>query len=243
MKTIADEDLEARYPAPFVRGERIARLGEKYIGPVTSNAATCRVLGEAQIGWFIGGVPTYDRMIELVRRIDSSQAGGRWVVVPATQCLAEVAYQLWFENLTLVSRKRPCTMWHSDQVTFCVPERLSELHDSIDGTVAGIILLDPNCIVHRGRGFGNSKYRITHDRPQLIVDFRSRLSIGNWTPPLMVMSRHKAAAVPTEAVARIYGLEALHFIEGVSLRCGAIKHNSQDHSSNKPGQLSPTLVS
>ena len=218
-------------------------MGEHYIGPAASDAATCRALGEEQLGWFIGGVPTYDRMIEFVRRVDASHEGGRWIVVPATRFLADVAYQIWFENSSLESSKTPSTMWHSDKISCCVPERLNELHDCIDDTVAGIILLDPNCIVHRGRGFGNNKYRIAHDRPQLIVDFKSELAIGRWTPPLFVMSLHKAAAVPTEAVARIYGLEALHFIEGISLRCGAIEQYSQNHSSNKPGHLSSALVS
>lgn len=243
MKTIADEDLAVRYRTPVIRGARIARLGEQYIGPVASDAATCRILGEEQIGWFIGGVPTYDRMIELVHRIDASQLGGRWVVVPATRCLADVAYQIWMENSTMSPSKKPCLMWHSDQVTFCVPEQLNDLYASIDGAIAGIILLDPNCIVHRGRSFGSGKYRIVHDRPQLIVDFRAKLAVGQWSPPLMIMSLHKAAAVATDAVARIYGLEAMNFVEGSSLRCGEIMYNSNDKTSATFGRFSNSLVS
>lgn len=243
MKTIGDVDLDARYPSPLVRGDRIARLGEKYIGPAASDAVTCRVLGEEQVGWFIGGVPTYDRMIEFVRRIDASQVGGRWIIVPATRCLAEVAYQLWFENESPGISKTSPTMWDCDSVTFCVPEQLGDVQANIYEDVAGIILLDPNCIVHCGRGFGNGKYRVAHDRPQLIVDFRAKLAIGRWSPPLMVMSLRRAAAVPTESVARVYGLEAMHFIEGVSLRCGAIKNNSSGVSASSTGRSSMVLVS
>jgi hypothetical protein len=220
MKTISETELATRYPAPVIRGARITRLGEQYIGPAASDVVTCRFLGEEQIGWFIGGVPSYERMIELVSRIDQTVGGGRWIAVPATRCLADVAHQIWNEQSWFSPSKNPCTLWESNRVTFCVPERLSELHSEIIEALAGIILLDPNCIVHRGRGFGSGKCRVVHDRPQLIVDFRAKLAIGRWSPPLIIMSIHKAAAVATDTVARIYGLDAMHFIEGSSLRCG-----------------------
>ena len=124
------------------------------------------------------------------------------------------------EGSQLSKRKGSCTMWHGDRVTFCVPERLSELLSSNHGVIAGIILLDPNCILHHGRSFGAGKCRVVHDSSQLIVDFKAKLAIGRWSPPLMIMAIHKAAAVATDSVARIYGLDAMHFIEGSSLRCG-----------------------
>ncbi len=243
MTTISEEDLSERYPTSLIRGARIARLGERYIGPAARDATTCRALGEDQVGWFIGGVPTYDRMIELVRRVDGAQVGGRWIVVPATRFLADVAHQVWMDGSQLSKRKVSCTMWHGDRVTFCVPERLSELLTINHGVIAGIILLDPNCIVHRGRSFGSGKCRVVHDRPQLIVDFKAKLAIGQWSPPLMIMSIHKAAAVATDTVARIYGLDAMHFIEGSSLRCGETGCLVSEKDSDISGRMANSLVS
>lgn len=243
METISEKSLDDRYPAPLVRGARIARLGEMYIGPAASDTITCRALGEEQVGWFIGGVPTYDRMIELVRRIEDAHVGGRWIVVPATRFLADVAHQIWTESTQISLRENSYTMWHGDRVTFSVPERLNELSTNILDLVSGIILLDPNCIVHRGRGFGSEKCRVVHDRPQLIVDFKAKLAIGKWSPPLMIMSIHKAAAVATDSVARIYGLDAMHFIEGSSLRCGETRQPMSEKASIIFGHTANTLVS
>lgn len=243
MKTVSEEALNARYPIPLIRGARITRLGEKYIGPAAFDTVTCRALGEDQVGWFIGGLSTYDRMIELVQRIDDARIGGRWIVVPATRFLADVAHQIWTKDSQLTLSKNSCTMWHGDRVTFCVPERISELLVDVHDVVSGIILLDPNCIVHRGRSFGSGKERVVHDRPQLIVDFKAKLAIGQWSPPLMIMSIHKAAAVATDKVARIYGLETMHFIEGSSLKCGKAGFLISDKSSSIFGHIPKTFVS
>lgn len=234
-------NIEACYPSPLLRGTRVTRLGEKYIGPIAIDTASCRSLGEDQFGWFIGGVPTFERMIENIRRINESKLGGRWITVPATRHLAESAYQQWFEDEMLRDSGEATAMWHDDLVTFCVPERLRELGSEIiaqDIPVAGIILLDPNCIVHRGRGFGKGRFRVAHDRPQLLVNFRSKLAVGKWCPPLIFMSMRKAAAVSTASIARVFGLEAMHFIEGTTLRCGAIKKSTaqeQEKSGWSPG--------
>jgi hypothetical protein len=251
MQTKNAVAFDTLYPTPVIRGARIARLGQKYLGPVATDAATCRTLGEEQFGWFVGGVPTYERMIDHVARINDSNIGGRWIIVPATKCLAEVAYEQWFEDNAVEPKdnadKRAITMWHDENVTFSVPERLGELADAIieqSVPVAGIILLDPNCIVHRGRGFikGNGTRRVAHDRPQLIVNFRSKIGVNDWCPPLIVMSRHKAAAVSTADITRVYCLEAMVFIDGANLSCGVIKNSIQKDIA-KPGQYPTVLVS
>ncbi len=202
-------------------------------------------MGEDQIGWFVGGLPTFERMIDNSHRINDSQSGGRWIIVPATKCLADVAYTQWFEDDSVDARSSAVTMWHDDTVTFCVPERLHELAGAIIEQavpVAGIILLDPNCIVHRGRGFGKGRHRIGHDRPQLLVNFRSKVGVGTWSPPLIVMSCRKAAAVSTMDITRIYGLEAMQFIEGATLRCGLIEPKPQQNLA-KVGQVAFSIVS
>ncbi|WP_145118900.1 hypothetical protein [Rosistilla oblonga] len=199
-------------------------------------------MGEDDLGWYVGGVPSFARMIDNMRRINESAVGGRWIVVPATRAWASVAYEQWFDEACSGTRS---TLWQDDAVTFCVPERLAELGKGVDAQhapIAGVILLDPNCIVHRGRGFGKRKSRIAHDRPQLIVNFRSKLAVGNWCPPLMVMSLHKAAAVSTQDISRVYGLDAMHFIDGATLSCGGIKKPTKQNPA-KAGQITSPLVS
>ena len=229
MPTISQDDLELRYPTPLIRGKRISRIGENHLGSSRTDIETCQALGENQVGWFVGGVSTFDRMIDHVRQINESALGSRWIVIPATRVLAEVAYGLWSNESLMDCSSSKATMWHDELVTFCVPERLAELTTVLEqqGTpIAGTILLDPNCIVHLGRAFHKGRDRIAHDRPQLIVDFRASQALGDWSPPLIVMSRHRAAAVNTLKVARVFCLESFQFIEGRSLRSGPLPMNS-----------------
>lgn len=230
MNTISDQELRERYPSPLLRGARISRIGEKYLGPVWTTPETCRMLGEEQVGWFIGGVPSIERMVDRIRQLNVPKAGGRWIVIPATKQLAEVVQEQWVADDELPSALPGNeTLWHEGVVTFCVPESLSRLSAGLRaaGTpVAGIILLDPYCFVHKGRAYRSGKFRTAHDRPQLIVDFRMRHSVGRWSPPLMVMSLHRAAAVPCAKLRRVYCLEALQYIDGNAFSCRPIPASS-----------------
>ena len=51
------------------------------------------------------------------------------------------------------------------------------------------MMLDLQCVVHKARGFNSGNFRVRHDRPQLIVDFRPSLAIGQWAPPLIFLSQ------------------------------------------------------
>lgn len=216
-------DFTALYPEPVIRGARIARLGERYLGPIAIDKATGQVLGEQQIGWLIGGVPDFETMIEHVYRINQAAVGGRWIIVPATRNWAIAAYRWWSQRLDCSDVQDAPNLWSQKHVTFCLPEHLRNLARQIADPqptpVAGILLLDPQCIVYRGRGFQTGSFRCAHDRPQLIVNFRSQLTIGNWSPPLLIMSCRAAAALHTTDITRVFGLEAMHFIEGRTLNC------------------------
>lgn len=225
VHSITQEDIAARYPRPLIRGERMTRLGEKDLGRQGTDAETCRILGEEQIGWLIGAIPSFERMIELVRRLNDSACGARWVIVPATNRLSEVAFEQWFSDLDSDRSLASPTLWHDEIVSFCVPERLKELRNELlemSVNIAGVILLDPQCFVHSGRAFQNGNFRIVHDRPQMIVDFRSAFAIGKWSPPFIEMTSKRAAAVATETVSRVYCLETMHCLDGTSLGCGVL---------------------
>lgn len=115
------------------------------------------------------------------------------------------------------------------------------MRNTIKPDIAGIIMLDPACIVHRARSFTNRSHRIAHDRPQLVVDFRASMAREDWSPPLVVMSRKRAAAVSSQDITRIYGLEAMQFIDGESFNCGALGKPSRKLQ-REPGQVKDTLV-
>ena len=245
VHSITQEDIAARYPQPLIRGERITRLGEKDLGRQGTDADTCRMLGEEQIGWLIGAVPSFERMVEHVRRLNDSACGARWVVVPATNRLSEMAFEQWFADREFDRSQASPTLWHDKLVSFCVPERLKELRtvfSEASANIAGVIVLDPQCFVHRGRAFQNGNYRVVHDRPQMIVNFRSAFAVGRWSPPFIQMSCKRAAAVATETVARIYCLETMHCIDGISLGCGVL-YATFSKSTNEIGQCIAQLVS
>ncbi|MEX1027509.1 MAG: hypothetical protein WD049_05815 [Candidatus Paceibacterota bacterium] len=232
MRTITKADLESRYPTPLICGARIARTGDKYLGPERLGADTCRMLGEEQVGWFVGHMPSFERMIEHIQQVNAAGTGGRWVVVPATRFWAETAHRLWFADAHQSGFSSPATLWHDRLVTFCVPERLRELDQAFrqrTAGVAGIMLLDPTCIVHEARSFSNQGFHVAHDRPQLIANFRSSLAVGRWAPPLIVMSWHRAGAVSTERIVQAYCLEAFHFIEGLGLWSGLMPNKNEKY--------------
>jgi len=218
------ESLNRLYPTPVIRGTRITRMEERELGRFRLTAEIAQTLGEDNIGVFIGDCKTLDRVVDRVREIDQYDVGGRWIIVPSTRSSAAAVYQRWLDSIDVwdVDPKDVPSSWHGDNVIFCLPESLGQLTTELTDEkvdVAGIILLDFQCVVHKARGFNNGDFRVRHDRPQLIVDFRSRLSIGNWAPPLILISQKPAKSVSTNSMQRAYCLEAFRFIDGKTLRC------------------------
>lgn len=199
-------------------------MEERELGRFRLTPTMAQTLGEENIGLFIGGCQNLDRAVNRIREIDRQDEGGRWIIVPSTRKSAAAVYQRWLDSIDVwyVDPEEVPNIWHGDNVTFCLPESLAELtaplkDDEID--VAGIIVLDLECVVHRARGFNNGNFRVRHDRPQLIVDFRSSLAIGRWAPPLIFFSQKPAKSVTTNSMQRTYCLEAFHFVDGKTLRC------------------------
>jgi len=224
METISDQHLAKLYPTAAIRAARVTRLGEKYLGPIWSTAETFRVLGKDNIGWFMGGFRDMDRIVDRVRELNKFPTGGRWVVAPATRELAAEMMERW-QMEEGESKDIPAeieTYWHAGNVTVCLIESLRAFSSEVkkrDLPIAGIIIVDPHCIVHRSRGFHREDFYVRHDRPQLVVDFRNSLAIGNWSPPLIVVSLRRAGAVSTSAIQRAYYLEAFQFLEGPVTIC------------------------
>lgn len=234
LRTLNEKAVRELYPVSLLRGERITRLGEKCLGRKSLDAQTGLALGSENIGWLVAGLPSFERMVSYVERLNEAARGGRWVVIPATKMLAELAFEQWFSTRLNVQGGASPLLWHSELVTFCVPEHLGKLMPTppmFNSRIAGIILLDPQCFVHKGRSFTFSNRRMVHDRPQMIVDFRASCAVGDWQPPFVHMTSKRAGAVPTDSVARIFCIESYHCIDGTTLGCGVMwgqTNESQD---------------
>ncbi len=223
MKALNEHAASELYPVSLIRGERITRLGEKCLGRKSLDAQTGLSLGTENIGWLVAGLPSFERMVSHIERLNNAARGGRWVVIPATNRLAELAFEQWFANGSQDQRRASPKLWHSELVTFCIPEQLGNLmsmQSEFDSPIAGVILLDPQCFVHSGRSFTCGNRRQVHDRPQMVVDFRASYAVGDWQPPFVHMTCKRAGAVPTDSVARIFCIESYHCIDGTTLGCG-----------------------
>jgi hypothetical protein len=214
-------------------------MEENKLGRFLLTAETAKRLGDENIGVFVGGHTGVNGMLNRVREIDRHESGGRFIVVPSTRSFAAVIYQRWLDTCDqwYVDPTQVPNIWRGENITFCLPEALSLLAAKLKvehTDVAGIVLIDPQCIMHRARGFHNGDFRVRHDRPQLVTDFRSRLEIGGWIPPLVFFSTKPAKSVPTDSIRSAYCLEAFYFLDGATLRCQPLLPLSASTSVSRP---------
>jgi len=216
--------LSRLYPAAHIRGRRIVRDGAGSLGRVTLNAATAEQLGCDDIGWFVGEHPGIEAAIGQLCRLDAVSTGGIWIVVPYSRDLSLELFHRW-PRFAHVADRPDCenSTWHSSKVWVAVPEdlwRLSGEARSSEPGVAGIIVLDPNCIIYMARAGTDSWGRLhRNDRPQHIVNFRAELEADGWRPLLVLVTERPALAINTEKLQRTFCLNALHFIAGDSFVC------------------------
>lgn len=215
------------YPSAYIRGTRISRIGEQDLGQFRLNTETATELAADNSGVFVGGFRSFDQILSRVRQLDESPVGGQWIVVPSTKKCSAAIRQRWLndDSVSYIDPKKVPDIWCSEKATFCVPESLHELGRSLehDGTkIAAIVLIDNYCRVHAARGFNNGNFRVQHDRPQLIVNFRARLSDDGWMPPLVIFTEKAAKSTPTLQMQRVYCLDTFVFVDGATLRCGEL---------------------
>jgi hypothetical protein len=114
-------------------------------------------------------------------------------------------------------------MWRSRRVWVAIPEDLKQLLPLARGLasgVAGVIILDPACIMYKARG-GIDSWGNVHcnDRPQHVVNFRAALNMDGWQPPLLLLTTKPAKAVNTQVVVRAFCLNAFRFVAGDTFSC------------------------
>lgn len=217
--------LNCIYPTPVIRGTRISRMEETRLGEFQLDAPTAEFLGTERIGVFVGGIRRLKYLVHGLRQLDVCGTGGKWLVVFSTRKMAAAFYQRWLDdsNVYFVGPDEVPSCWTSQRLHFAVPEHLSTatqtLLDSGDD-VAGIILLDPFCIVHEPHRNHRGK-RVARERSHFISKCCQRLRRGAWIPPLLFLSRKPAKSVTTNALLGAYGLETIQFLAGDNLRLGA----------------------
>src|SRR5206468_12325952 len=208
-----------------VRGRLITRLEEQSLGWAVLDAATAEVMGRDQLGWFVGNHPeSTTRAAGQFGRLDVNPEGGVWVVVPHSRALAYELFAAWQHGEYVTERPTSHnSAWRSRKVWVAIPEDLKQLLPlarALAPGIAGVIILDPLCIMYQARGGTDSWGRVhCNDRPQHIVNFRAALDADGWQPPLLLLTTKPAKAVNTDNVARALCLNAFRFVAGDSFGC------------------------
>lgn len=217
------EYLHEIYPAPHIYALRITRLEEKILGSFALDAELSLYLGTENLGVFAGGCGATPSIICFLRALCQLNDGCSWVVIPSSHELNKTLYQELNQSPISgeLARQLPA-YWSVGKVIFSTPEGLVCIPSERFGQpplVAGILLFDSSCWVHRARGYsGEGKFE-GNDRPQYIVDFRSRFAYGQWSPPLFVFTQKPAKSISTMALHSPYCLEGFMFILGSSILC------------------------
>jgi hypothetical protein len=222
--TVESDRLATLYPTARVRGRLITRGEEQPLGWAKLDAATALALGRDQLGWFVGGHPGIVAAAQQFGRLDSNPEGGVWIVVPLGRNLARELFSRWPHTgcVTNLVGTDYCA-WQSRKVWVAIPEDLKRILPrarSITPGVAGLIILDPPCLMHMARG-GISSWGNAHrsDRPQHIVNFRAAFESDGWQPPVVLITERPAKSANTEAVARAFCLNGFRFIAGNAFGC------------------------
>ncbi len=216
--------LSLTYPTARIRGRRIARLPEKYLDWTVLDATTAEELGHEHVGWFVGGHPGLRCAAEQFGRLDTNPEGGVWVVIPVGRDMSRALFDAW-PHVDHVGERPTANdaSWRSRKVWVATPEDLVRLLPSaqvLAAGIAGLIILDPTCVMYQSRGGRDSWGHVyRNDRPQHVVNFRASLDQGGWQPPLLLLTDRPPKSVTTDAVARAFCLNGFHFIAGDMFAC------------------------
>jgi hypothetical protein len=215
------------YPIASVRGRRITRLPEKYLDWTVLDATSAEDLGRESVGWFVGNHPGPASAVEQLGRLDANPDGGVWVVVPVSRHLSCELFENWPHLDRVIGRPTENnSVWRSRKVWVAVPEDLKQLLPfarTLTIDVAGVIVVDPHCLMYRARA-GTNQWGAYHrnDRPQHVVNFRAAFDADGWQPPFLLLTTKPAKSVNTEVVARAFCLNGFRFIAGDMFNCGEI---------------------
>ena len=200
----------------LLRADRVSRLGNKYLGRLKLDQPTLERLGSSQIGLFADGFLSLDMMLRRVLPLAAKPRETRTIAVYASKEAGASIFNSMVSTGHCVPCHRPPESWQVGNLAFSSVEGLRRL-DMDEQPIDSIILIDPNCTIHRARTLrlGNGSI---HDRPQVVASFLTDHFHRGPAPVLILMTLKRAAAVPTEAIARAFCLEAFWFLDGPTLR-------------------------
>ena len=210
-------NLLRRYCEPMFRGTAKPREGDQRFGRLVLDAKTAIDLGSSNVGLFVEGCPSFERMVEHFRNL-SETSTATWVVVASSKQVRD--------ELARISKQIGASMDTLDSTAFgnvivATPEELQVLAATITN-LAGILVVDYACHIHKCRGNAYRGFRAANDRPQKIVDFRMQFKIGEWSPPFIMFTNRKAMAVNTLPMLSPYCLETFRYIDGKTMRFGKV---------------------
>lgn len=203
------------FPSPTLKSQRIERAGGKHFGEFMLDAETASFLGIEDVGVFLGSCGMLPQIIRKLKFLDDSPGKAVWITVLGTKLRHQALFDQWDDpesGLKTKTRDLP-PYWQSKKLVFLTPEKLSKWSCENEASmqcVAGIILVDLDCNVHKQRGHST----MANDRPQHIVNFRASLYRMGWSPPLIVMTRKATRSVNVDEMRSAYCLEAWWFLDG-----------------------------
>jgi len=195
-------------------GATIVRTTEKLIGPLRLDSATRQRLATDRIGLMISGVPSFESMVRRIAALENYD-GGRWIAVPATKELANVAHQHLVDQGHRFKGNPLAGPVQLGALQIATIEQLRKI-DPVG--VEGLVLLDPSGMVHKSRNW-RTPTGYTHDRPQRIVNFLATVEAENCCgATFAIMTTVPAKSLLTERIASTYCLEGWQCLDGVSTR-------------------------
>lgn len=217
--------IQNLFPSAWIHGKRITRMEEDRIGTFEFDALTAFELGTNNIGLFVGGCRSFDDITRRLRRLESAEVRRTWVVVTCSKTEAVTICRQWSgeEDLSVRDIQSGTEFYRPQRhgnIIVAIPEKLHQIGSDNCNEVAGILVIDENCLIYQARGGVHQGNYWRNDRPQRVANFRNRLTVDGWTPPLFVLTKKPAKSVITHSVQRAYCLDGFWFIEGSSFSCG-----------------------
>jgi len=232
----------------WLRAQRITRLEQARLGRLRLNQSLLTNLSHEGVGLLVENCGRLEQVVSHLKDLDSTSQEVSWVVVLASDAMSEVVCRMWGGEVPSRKRRASVPPWHSGSMTFVTPEALASLLETEayrgDGKkpVAGILLIDMLCHVHKYRGHKRF-YHARMDRPGLVSQFQAAMKSRGFVAPLILFTASLAKSVETNSVLRAYSLASLWFLDGRSLSCRPVVPTPPD----QPGReviepLTPSLA-
>lgn len=202
----------------LIRADRIARLGDKWLGRIGVDQTVVEQLSESQAGLLAEGFLSLETMLGRLMKAATIVKETKTVVLYASKEAGDEVYNQLVESGHCMPVRKPPTQWEVGGLIFTSVEELAKL-DSQSMMVDCVILLDPTCMVYKARSLSTYSGR-GHDRPQFIVNFLTDHVREGVRPPFLIMTKKKAGALPTDAIARAFCLETFWFLDGPTVVFG-----------------------